>query len=84
MFTWPPPNFVISFMSSHFFSGTSGKENSHQDENASTFAITDVQKNSISFGHNQQKAQKYTHDDLESAKEDIFYSSNVAIVMKSQ
>jgi hypothetical protein len=83
MFTWSPPTFIITYMSDKFLSGLSF---SHKDENGSTFTMTEPTKeNNISFGHNQA-SQKYTQDsaidDLESAKEDVFYSSNVAIVMK--
>jgi hypothetical protein len=73
-------------MTGQFFSGLSGNENDHQDDNASTFAITEAKKNNISFGHDEttKNTQDSNIDDMESAKEDIFYSSNVAIVMKAQ
>ncbi|CAO3617833.1 unnamed protein product [Mucor hiemalis] len=86
MFTWSPPKLVIEYMSGRFFSGISHKENVNNINSFSAFAIDESKDNRISNGHYQTSGQKYTRDnhvdDSDCTREDIFYSSNVAIVTK--
>jgi hypothetical protein len=76
-------------MSNRFFFGISQKEltNANHDHcNASAFSLDEAKDHHISIGH-QQTSNQYTQnsqiDELDGAREDLFYSSNVAIVTKS-
>lgn len=65
MFTWAPPNFVITFMAGRLFSDLSHKSITLNDK----------------ADYHTQTQGKVQEDDIESNnRDDMFYASHVAIV----
>lgn len=65
MFTWAPPNFVITFMTGRMFSDLSHKSITLNDK----------------ADYHAQSQDKTQEDDIESnTRNDMFYASHVAIV----